>query len=243
MTRREALLFVSITLAAVTSTACNPGTVSMTCTPGRQVACACSGGRQGYQLCRDDGTAYGACTGCDDAGVSHTDSAVDVPTTIDVTSADTGPAMVDTGPTITDTGPPDVVEPVDTFVPPADTGPTFAWVWIDRGGPAFQPHACRAGPGVVDGMLVDPMAFFSSLVAGRDPNMWQQAMNDIETELWSCGVGQQRGSGGDVRGRLFLPTAGCPDASPPAGDTTAMHLGVRQEPDCWSHPADVVSEL
>jgi hypothetical protein len=65
-------------------------------------------------------------------------------------------------------------------------------------------------------------------------------MNEIEPELWSCGLGQQRGSGGDVRGRLFLPTAACPDSSPPPGDTTAMFLGVRQEPDCWTHPADVV---
>jgi len=121
--------------------------------------------------------------------------------------------------------------------PPA---PSCAWVWLDRGGPAFQPHACRPGAGVVDGMLVDPIAFFSELVSGRDPDTWQSVMNEIEGELWSCGVGQQRGSGGDVRGRLFLPTGVCTDASPPPGDTTAIFLGVRQEPDCWSHPADVV---
>lgn len=242
MPRHESLVFVSITLAALASPACSPGTVAMTCTPGRQVACACSGGRQGYQRCRDDGTAYGVCTGCDDGGVSHDDGGLETSPSTDVIDVGTDSGIVDTGPTVTDTGPPDIVEPVDTFVP-TDTGPTFAWVWLDRGGPAFQPHACRPGPGVVDGMLVDPMAFFNSLVAGRDPNTWVTVMNDIETELWSCGVGQQRGSGGDVRGRLFLPSAGCPDASPPAGDTTAMHLGVRQEPACWDHPADVVSEL
>ncbi len=147
---------------------------------------------------------------------------------------DTG--VADTG--VADTG----VAAIDvpTIV---DTGPSFAWTWIDRGGPAFQPHACRDGPGVVGGLLVDPRAFFMSLVAARDPNTWPRVMNDIESQLWSCGVGQQRGSGGDVRGRLFLPTAGCPDASPPAGDVTAMRLGVRQEPTCWSHPADVVQEL
>ena len=134
------------------------------------------------------------------------------------------------------------VTPPDAWIAP-DTGPpppSCAWVWIDRGGPAFQPHACRPGPGVVGGMLVDPMAFFAALVAGRDPDTWQSVMSEIEGELWSCGVGQQRGSAGDVRGRLFLPTSACPDASPPSGDTNAMRLGVRQVPDCWSHPADVV---
>jgi hypothetical protein len=145
---------------------------------------------------------------------------------------------LDTGAPILDAGPP----PIDAWMEP-DTGPpapSCAWAWHDRGGPAFQPHACRPGAGVVDGMLVDPMAFFTELVAGRDPDTWQTVMNEIEAELWSCGVGQQRGSGGDIRGRLFLPTAACPDASPPPGDTTAMFLGVRQEPDCWNHPADVV---
>jgi hypothetical protein len=113
-------------------------------------------------------------------------------------------------------------------------------VYIDRGGPAFQPTPCRPGPGVVGGMLVDPMAFFDSLVVGRDPDTWETVMNDIEGDLWSCGVGQQRGSGGDVRGRLFLPTSACPDASPRPGDATDMFLGVRQLPECWAHPADVV---
>ena len=83
-------------------------------------------------------------------------------------------------------------------------------------------------------------ASFTELVAGRSADDWETVMNDVEDDLWSCGVGQQRGSGGDVRGRLFLPTAACPDSSPPAGDTTAMFLGVRQEPACWDHPADVV---
>lgn len=92
-------------------------------------------------------------------------------------------------------------------------------------------------------MLVDPQAFFTELVAGRDADSWETVMNDVETTLWSCGVGQQRGSGGDVRGRLFLPTGACPDSSPPAGDMDAMRLGVRQDPACWDHPADVVDCL
>ena len=255
MARRTSWLLLPMTLAVLSSAVgCTPGNVSMSCTPGRQTACACGVGRQGYQVCRDDGASYGVCMGCDDAGTiaSHPDSSDalgDAPARADAQDAsrpDTGGPGMDTG--VPETGVRDVGAPVTgpppVDVPPViDTGPAFAWVWLDRGGPAFQPHACRPGPGVVDGMLVDPMAFFSSLVAGRDPGTWELVMNEIEGTLWSCGVGQQRGSGGDVRGRLFLPTASCPDASPPAGDATAIHLGVRQESPCWSHPADVVMGL
>jgi hypothetical protein len=91
-------------------------------------------------------------------------------------------------------------------------------------------------------MLVDPYAFFQSLIQGKDPNTWEQVMNQIEPQLWACGLGQQRGSAGNVRGRLYLPNATCPDASPPPGDANAMFLGVRQEPPCWDHTVDVVSE-
>jgi hypothetical protein len=40
------------------------GTVSQACPPGRQVACACGGGVDGYQVCAPDGASYGECTGC-----------------------------------------------------------------------------------------------------------------------------------------------------------------------------------
>ena len=122
-----------------------------------------------------------------------------------------------------------------------DTGPpSYSWVWVDHGGPALEPHACPDGPGVTGGLLVDPQAFFSALIQGKDPNDWVNVLNSIEPELWACGVGQQRDSGGNVRGRLFLPTAQCPDAAPPADDPNAIKLGVRQLPDCWNHAVDVV---
>lgn len=184
----------------------------------------------------DLGSRSGPCLGCDGGVVPTADGGSDAGSD---GGSDGGPAP----PADAWTAPVDAFTPSDAWAAP-DTGPPpplCSWVWIDRGGPAFQPHACRDGAGVVGGMLVDPRAFFAELVAGRDPDTWQTVMNEIEGELWSCGVGQQRGSGGDVRGRLFLPTATCPDASPPPGDATAIHLGVRQEPDCWSHPADVVS--
>lgn len=265
--------FLPIVFVALSATDCSPGSELIACAPGQQIACACGGGREGYQICWDDGAGYGACLGCGDAGgLPRVDSTASVDATMPVDAGSTTPdATVPredaSAPDVTapDANTPDVTAPdvsapdvsapdvsvPDTSTPDVtapDTGttgvdsaaPTFAWVWVDRGGPAFQPHACRAGAGVVGGMLVDPAAFFSALVAGRDPNTWERVLNDIERELWSCGVGQQRGSAGNVRGRLFLPTAACPDASPPAGDTTAMRLGVRQESSCWSHPADVV---
>ncbi len=228
MTWHEASILM-IAIAALPTVGCTSSLGSRTCAPGREVACACGGGLEGHQICRTDGTGFDPCTGCGgtdaaplDGGSREDDASI--PT-------DGGSVLIDVGAPA-----PDAWTEPDSG-PPA---PLCAWVYRDRPGPPFQPHACRPGAGVVDGMLVDPMAFFSALVAGRDPDTWPTVMNEIEAELWSCGVGQQRGSGGDVRGRLFLPTATCPDASPPAGDTMAIFLGVRQEPDCWSHPADVV---
>jgi hypothetical protein len=194
------------------------------CTPGRQTSCACGGGVEGFQVCKDDGSGFGACLGCSDA--DHTDPPADTGS-VDV-SPESASSASDTSEMSADTTP-----PVDTA-----TGPT--WVWIDRGGPAFQPSACPNGPGVSGGKLVDPAAFFAALVKGKSATDWMKVMNDIEPSLWACGVGQQRDSGGTVRGRLFLPTAACPDASPPVGDALAIKLGVRQQPDCWAHAVDVV---
>jgi hypothetical protein len=40
-------------------------TLPLTCTPGRQVACACASvAQQGVQVCDQQGTGYGSCTGC-----------------------------------------------------------------------------------------------------------------------------------------------------------------------------------
>jgi hypothetical protein len=133
----------------------------------------------------------------------------------------------------------DTEPPVDTAMP-VDTATGPKWVWLDRGGPAYEPHACPDGPGVAGGKVVDPKAFFEALIAGKPASDWMKVMNDIEPSLWACGIGQQRDSGGTVRGRLFLPTAACPDASPPSGDALAIKLGVRQLPECWTHAVDVV---
>lgn len=177
-------------------------------------------------MCKD-GSGFGACV-CSDSAVA------DAPPDTAAGSEDAAAAIDTKAPeTSADTSVPVDAMPVDTA-----TGPK--WVWLDRGGPAFQPHACPDGPGVTGGKLVDPEAFFNGLIKGRAASDWVTVMNDIEKSLWACGVGQQRTIGGEVRGRLFLPTAACPDASPPAGDATAIKLGVRQLPECWTHAADVV---
>jgi hypothetical protein len=205
------------------------------CTPGAQVGCACVGGAlEGVQICDPSGAGFGPCMGCGES----TGDASSGATSIDAeTAADSSADMSATTPMESAgemTGPPGGSE---------SGSAGFAWVWVDHGGPAFLPPPCSASAGVVDGLLVDPQAFFDALVAGADPNDWVSVMNAIEPQLWMCGVGQQRDVGGNVRGRLFLPTDACPDASPPADDPEAMFLGVRQESACWTHFVDVVAEI
>lgn len=234
MHRVRVFLF-STALAAMATSSCVAGDLadsypSNSCTPGRQTSCPCGGAVEGVQVCRDDGSGWAACV-CNDAAVA------------DVTT-DTGPLDVSPDSFSPDTATPPADSSVDTTptvdTTPVDTATGPTWVWLDRGGPAFQPHACPDGPGVTGGNLTNPEAFFAALIKGRAAKDWVTVMNEIEKSLWACGVGQQRGSGGDVRGRLFLPTAACPDASPPAGDALAIKLGVRQLPECWTHAVDVV---
>src|SRR6478735_4645912 len=161
MTRLTSL-WLAITLTAIGASGCSTSLGSRTCAPGREIACTCAGGALGHQVCRADGTGFDACTACDDGDAAlRLDGGSDG-------GRDGGPQMsVDAWTAPVDSAPPpDVWTAPDTGPPP----PSCAWVWIDRGGPPFQPHACRPGPGVVGGMLVDPMAFFTALVAGRDPD-------------------------------------------------------------------------
>ena len=202
------------------------------CAPGQQVSCACPGGAvEGVQICEADGSAFGVCMGCDDASSSSA-------TTVDDPTTDT------TGTTPTDSSGSPTDEGGSTGLPgESDSGGgSFVWAWVDHGGPAYLPPPCAATVGVADGLLVDPQAYFFSLVEGTDANDWEAVLNAIEPDLWACGIGQQRGSQGNVRGRLFLPTEACPDASPPPDDAMAMFLGVRQERACWAHFVDVLMD-
>lgn len=51
-------------------------TTTSVCAPGAQVACACPGGEDGAQRCRDDGTGWEACL-CPDASVGPHDASQD----------------------------------------------------------------------------------------------------------------------------------------------------------------------
>ncbi|MBK9754541.1 MAG: hypothetical protein IPO88_13745 [Nannocystis sp.] len=222
-------------------------TAAAGCTPGQQVSCACPGGGMGgVQVCNPDGIGFGVCMACIDGSSGGTSSGVDsevTNVTTSTTSMGSSGTVTDDGVVTSPTGGSEASAGSDSSTGAETSAAAFAWVWVDHGGPAFQPSPCAAMAGVADGLLVDPQAFFTALVAGKDPDDWDPVLNAIEPVLWACAVGQQRDSGGVVRGRLFLPTAECPDASPPPDDPKAIHLGVRQEEACWAHFVDVVSEL
>jgi hypothetical protein len=206
------------------------------CVPGQQVSCPCTGGPTvllGTQVCKDDGSRYGPCS-CGEGGSSGWPGSGGAPQSGGAAGVG-GEPVGGAGGVAGGAG----GEPVGGA---GGSAPTFTWAWVTYPGPAFASPPCSAAAGVADGMLVDPQAFFSSLVSGKDPNDWQQVLSDIEPELWACGVGQQRDSGGTVRGRLFLPNAGCPSAAPPDDDARAKFLGVRQDEPCWDLKVDVVGE-
>lgn len=109
-----------------------------------------------------------------------------------------------------------------------NTGEPTEWGWIDRGGPAIQSTKCPD---------LNAQSYFQGLIGSAPVSAWKETMSSIEPSLWNCGIGQQKSSGGEVRGRLFLPTVQCPDATPLAGEEI---LGVRQDPLCWAHEVDVL---
>jgi len=227
----------SLALLLVAGAGCTSGDAvsDEACTPGQQVACACDNGDQGVQACSEDGSAFGTCTGCDNSSGLPTSSNGAGGSLSGSGGSDGSPSASGSGAAPSGSG-------GSGGAPSGSGGAPFFWEWLDYGGPAFLPHACAWDAGVVDGMLVDPHAFFESLIANKDPNDWALALNEIEPQLWACGLGQQRDSGGAVRGRLYLPTDACPDAAPPPDDAQAIFLGVRQEPACWDHKVDVVGQ-
>lgn len=85
--------------------------------------------------------------------------------------------------------------------------------------------------GVVNGVLVNPEHYFLTLVAGTRPQDYRTVLAQIEPALNLYGIGQQKSSGGEPRGRLYLPTAICPNAKPTTPQE--QHLGVKQDPRCW----------
>ncbi|RLB54008.1 MAG: hypothetical protein DRJ42_10345 [Deltaproteobacteria bacterium] len=86
---------VALLLALGSLSGCGDDGAAATCTAGQQIPCACGGGVEGFQRCRDDGSGYDACV-CDeptDSGPSDsstTDSSVTDSGTTDSNVADSG---------------------------------------------------------------------------------------------------------------------------------------------------------
>jgi hypothetical protein len=82
------------------------------------------------------------------------------------------------------------------------------------------------------GVCVNPEHFFKSLVWDKPPAQFEQVFREIEDALWKYGFGFQCRSDGTPSSRLYLPTAICPNAG--AVTPQDEHLGVKQDPLCWS---------
>lgn len=124
------------------------------------------------------------------------------------------------------------------------------------------------GNGIVDGVLVDPKAYFFSLVGsseGQPAGDWRATFNrnDVIAGLELYGFGQQRRTPpapaadanavdpkGEPSSRLFVPSAICSNAKPRPGMTTVINgqtyteaqLGVIQTPPCWEGWIDTVDD-
>ncbi len=99
---------VALLLALGSLSGCGDDSTAVTCTAGQQIPCACGGGVEGFQRCRDDGSGYDACV-CDgpsDSGPSDsstTDSSTTDSSTTDSSTPDSGITDSSAG----DTGAPD----------------------------------------------------------------------------------------------------------------------------------------
>src|ERR1043165_1223006 len=60
------VFFLPFALVAIVIASCSSSDSAdgESCTAGQQVKCACSGSSQGFQICKDDGSGFGACMGC-----------------------------------------------------------------------------------------------------------------------------------------------------------------------------------
>jgi hypothetical protein len=75
-----------------------------------------------------------------------------------------------------------------------------AWVALARSAGA-QVVGCHGG------RLTDPQAYVMALVAGTNPAQYREVLQRIDAQLVQVGIWQQRTSGGEIRGRVFLPYA------------------------------------
>lgn len=81
--------------------------------------------------------------------------------------------------------------------------------------------------------------WFMSLVADKPASDYKNVLKNLTPVLNQYGIGQQHDSGGEPRGRLFLPTSKCLNTAPKTPDD--IFLGVNQNPACWERVIDVVN--
>lgn len=80
--------------------------------------------------------------------------------------------------------------------------------------------------------------WFMSLVTGKPASDYRNVLKSLAPVLNAKGIGQQHDSGGEPRGRLFLPTSKCLNTAPQ--NSNDKFLGVNQNPECWERVIDVV---
>lgn len=97
-------------------------------------------------------------------------------------------------------------------------------------------------PALASAQVTDPREYVLRQVAGLSANDFVSVLTNIGPSLYLVGIGQQNNSGGEPRGRIFLPHAQCPNAAPREGNQLEIKLGVRQEPACWEHTVDILAD-
>jgi len=172
---RDSLPALVCALALSATLGCAAGTpaptMSQVCVPGDQKACACPGLPDGVQVCADDGSRYGACTGCTSAtGGSTGTTGAGGSTTVGGSGGAPGTGgrgaggATDAGSVIGDAG--DTSTAVDA---PVDNGGAGATGAGGLTGTAGAGGAIVDGGGAVDGSgLVDGGALDSAVEAGSD---------------------------------------------------------------------------
>lgn len=123
------------------------------------------------------------------------------------------------------------VNPTTTPKVPFTTTPTPIPTPIPTPTPTPTPQECPASNGIQNGVVVDPQAYTLSLVCKHPVANFAAVIRTLENEFYKFGFGLQTDSGGTMRGRIYLPTALCPNAAPTNAEE--RRLGVKQDERCW----------
>jgi len=87
--------------------------------------------------------------------------------------------------------------------------------------------------------ILDPKAFFlNSLLQGKDPRNYEQALREVAPTFYKYGFGHSIDSSGKLRGRIFLPHAAFRNCAPRLGEEK---WGVAQDTRAWEHQVDIIN--